>query len=132
MFTVYVYSLFVVCGLEGHNLFWELATLVDIMHLGHWIEMRSVMGASNALEELVKLMPSEAHKLDENDEVMDVKTSELKENDRVLVKPGEKIPVDGIILDGKTTIDESMLTGESVPVDKQTGDEVIGASINNE
>src|SRR5699024_6002390 len=103
-----------------------------IMLLGHWIEMRSVMGASNALEELVKLMPNEAHKLDDNDEVIDVKISELQENDRVLVKPGEKIPVDGIILDGKTTIDESMLTGESVPVDKQTGDEVIGASINNE
>lgn len=132
IFIAYVYSVFVVFGFEGHNLFWELATLVDIMLLGHWIEMRSVMGASNALEELVKLMPSEAHKLDDNDEVIDVKISELQENDRVLVKPGEKIPVDGIILDGKTTIDESMLTGESVPVDKQTGDEVIGASINNE
>lgn len=132
IFIAYVYSVFVVFGFEGHNLFWELATLVDIMLLGHWIEMRSVMGASNALEELVKLMPSEAHKLDDNDEVIDVKISELQENDRVLVKPGEKIPVDGIILDGKTTIDESMLTGESVPVDKQTGDEVIGASNNNE
>lgn len=132
IFIAYVYSVFVVFGFEGHNLFWELATLVDIMLLGHWIEMRSVMGASNALEELVKLMPNEAHKLDDNDEVIDVKISELQENDRVLVKPGEKIPVDGIILDGKTTIDESMLTGESVPVDKQTGDEVIGASINNE
>lgn len=132
IFIAYVYSVFVVFGFEGHNLFWELATLVDIMLLGHWIEMRSVMGASNALEELVKLMPSEAHKLDDNDELIDVKISELQENDRVLVKPGEKIPVDGIILDGKTTIDESMLTGESVPVDKQTGDEVIGASINNE
>lgn len=132
IFIAYVYSVFVVFGFEGHNLFWELATLVDIMLLGHWIEMRSVMGASNALEELVKLMPSEAHKLDDNDEVIDVKISELQENDRVLVKPGEKIPVDGIILDGKTTIDESMLTGESVPVDKQAGDEVIGASINNE
>src|SRR5699024_5717363 len=132
IFIAYVYSVFVVFGFEGHNLFLELATLVDIMLLGHWIEMRSVMGASNALEELVKLMPSEAHKLDDNDELIDVKISELQENDRVLVKPGEKIPVDGIILDGKTTIDESMLTGESVPVDKQTGDEVIGASINNE
>src|SRR5699024_467429 len=132
IFIAYVYSVFVVFGFEGHNLFWELATLVDIMLLGHWIEMRSVMGASNALEELVKLMTNEAHNLDDNDEVIDVKISELQENDRVLVKPGEKIPVDGIILDGKTTIDESMLTGESVPVDKQTGDEVIGASINNE
>lgn len=128
----YVYSVFVVFGFDGDNLFWELATLVDIMLLGHWIEMRSVMGASNALEELVKLMPNEAHKLDEDDNVIDVKVSELQESDRVLVKPGEKIPVDGIILDGKTTIDESMLTGESVPVDKTVDEEVIGGSINNE
>lgn len=128
----YGYSAFVVFGLEGHNLFWELATLVDIMLLGHWIEMRSVMGASNALEQLVKLMPSEAHKLDENDQVHDVSISELKNEDKVLVKPGEKIPVDGKILEGNSTIDESMLTGESIPVEKNKGDEVIGGSINNE
>ncbi|MEI3605706.1 heavy metal translocating P-type ATPase [Pseudogracilibacillus sp. SE30717A] len=128
----YVYSTLVVFGWEGHNLFWELATLVDIMLLGHWVEMRSVMGASNALEKLVKLMPNEAHKLDENDEVHEVPISELKNKDRVLVKPGEKIPVDGTILDGKSTVDESMLTGESVPVEKEKNDEVIGGSVNNE
>src|SRR5690625_867868 len=128
----YGYSAFVVFGWEGHNLFWELATLVDIMLLGHWIEMRSVMGASNALEQLVKLMPNEAHKLDENDQVHDVPLSELKHEDLVLVKPGEKIPVDGTIVDGKSAIDESMLTGESVPVEKYKGDEVIGGSVNNE
>lgn len=128
----YVYSSFVVFGWEGHNLFWELATLVDIMLLGHWIEMRSVMGASNALEKLVKLMPNEAHKLDENDEVHEVPISELANGDRVLVKPGEKIPVDGTILEGQSTVDESMLTGESVPVEKGKNDEVIGGSVNGE
>src|SRR5690625_7524435 len=96
------------------------------MLLGHWSEMRSVMGASNALEQLVKLMPSEAHKLDENDQVHDVSISELKNEDKVLVKPGEKIPVDGKILEGNSTIDESMLTGESIPVEKNKGDEEIG------
>ncbi|WP_217587094.1 copper-translocating P-type ATPase [Lentibacillus saliphilus] len=128
----YVYSALVVFGWDGQNLFWELATLVDIMLLGHWIEMKSVMGASNALEKLVKLMPSQAHKLDSNDEVHEVPISELSSQDRVLVKPGEKIPVDGTILDGKSTVDESMLTGESVPVEKEQQDEVIGGSVNNE
>src|SRR5699024_3791409 len=78
----YVYSSMVVFGWDGQDLFWELATLVDIMLLGHWIEMRSVMGASNALEKLVELMPNEAHRLDENDLVEDVPTSELRSNDR--------------------------------------------------
>ncbi|GAE94814.1 lead, cadmium, zinc and mercury transporting ATPase [Gracilibacillus boraciitolerans JCM 21714] len=130
--VAYGYSSLTVFGWEGSDFFWELATLIDIMLLGHWLEMRSVMGASNALEELVKLMPSEAHKLDENDEVQEVSVSDLKNNDRILVKPGEKIPVDGMILDGKSAIDESMLTGESVPVEKNKGDEVIGGSVNKE
>jgi Cu2+-exporting ATPase len=128
----YGYSALVVFGWEGNDLFWELATLVDIMLLGHWIEMRSVMGASNALEQLVKLMPNEAHRLDDHDQVKDVPLSELQHHDRVLVKPGEKIPVDGTIVDGKSDIDESMLTGESIPVEKYQGDEVIGGSVNNE
>ncbi|HLR41964.1 MAG TPA: heavy metal translocating P-type ATPase [Pseudogracilibacillus sp.] len=132
IFIAYVYSVFVVFGFDGHNLFWELATLVDIMLLGHWIEMRSVMGASNALEKLVELMPNEANKIDEDGNVTEVPVTELKNNDQVLVKPGEKIPVDGTIIDGSSTVDESMLTGESVPVDKQKDDEVIGGSINNE
>src|SRR5699024_11166672 len=132
IFIAYVYSVFVVFGFDGHNLFWELATLVDIMLLGHWIEMRSVMGASNALEKLVELMPNEANKIDEDGNVTEVPVTELKNNDQVLVKPGEKIPVDGTIIDGSSTVDESMLTGESVPVNKQKDDEVIGGSINNE
>nr|WP_240407239.1 heavy metal translocating P-type ATPase [Gracilibacillus halophilus] len=132
IFVAYGYSSVTVFGVEGKGFFWELATLIDIMLLGHWIEMRSVMGASNALEELVKLMPREAHKLDEQDEVVDVAIADLQHHDQVIVKPGEKIPVDGTILDGESTIDESMLTGESVPVKKKKGEEVIGGSINNE
>ncbi|WP_345240427.1 heavy metal translocating P-type ATPase [Pontibacillus salipaludis] len=130
--VAYLYSSLVVFGLEGRNFFWELATLVDIMLLGHWIEMKSVMGASNALEELVKLMPNEAHKVDEEGNVEDVEVSALQTGDHVLVKPGEKIPVDGEIIDGKTTIDESMLTGESVPVEKGEGEEAIGGAVNQE
>ncbi|TMN23343.1 cadmium-translocating P-type ATPase [Lentibacillus cibarius] len=130
--VAYVYSSMTVFGWEGKDFFWELATLIDIMLLGHWIEMKSVMGASNALEELVKLMPNEAHKLDENGEVTDVPTSELQQGDHVLIKPGEKIPVDGTIYEGKSAIDESMLTGESVPIEKEKDDEVIGGSVNKE
>src|SRR5699024_12588335 len=94
--------------------------------------MRSVMGASIALEKLVKIMPNEAHRLDENDQVEDVTTSELRSSDRVLVKPGEKVPVDGVILEGSSTVDQSMLNGESVPVDIGKDEEIIGGSINNE
>ncbi|KGX87023.1 heavy metal translocating P-type ATPase [Pontibacillus litoralis] len=130
--VAYGYSSAVVFGLSGGNFFWELATLIDIMLLGHWIEMRSVMGASNALEELVKLMPSEAHKVEDNGSITDVPLSHLQAGDLVLVKPGEKIPVDGDIQEGKTTIDESMLTGESVPVEKHEGEEAIGGSVNQE
>lgn len=130
--VAYVYSSFAVFGLEGNNFFWELATLIDIMLLGHWIEMRSVMGASRALEELVKLMPSEAHLIEEDGNVRDVSLDMVTHGDRLLVKPGEKLPVDGVIVEGKSAIDESMLTGESVPVDKVKGNEVIGGSINGE
>ena len=122
----YGYSTMVVFGWDGNQLFWELATLVVIMLLGHWIEMRSIMGASNALEELIQLMPNEAHKLDENNNAHDVPLAEIQNNDRLLVKPGEKVPVDGLIIEGKSTIDESLLTGESHPVEKEEGDQVIG------
>ncbi|QUW23362.1 cadmium-translocating P-type ATPase [Sporosarcina sp. Marseille-Q4063] len=130
--VAYVYSTAAVFGFAENDFFWELATLVDIMLLGHWIEMRSVMGASKALEELAKLMPSEAHLIDENGNITEVDVTELKQGDHVLVKPGEKVPVDGQILEGKSTIDESMLTGESVPVEKEAGLEAIGGSINGE
>jgi Cu2+-exporting ATPase len=111
--------------------FWELATLIDIMLLGHWLEMRSVMGASRALEELVKIMPSEAHMV-HNGHMMDVKVEELKPGDKVLVKPGEKVPVDGTVVDGETSVNQAMLTGESQPVIKKPDDKVIGGSINGE
>lgn len=128
----YGYSTMVVFGWNGNQLYWELATLVVIMLLGHWIEMRSIMGASNALEQLIQLMPNEAHRIDRNNEVQDVPLSEIKNKDWVLVKPGEKIPVDGQIVEGNSTIDESMLTGESLPIDKVEGDQVIGGSVNKE
>ena len=91
--VAYFYSAAVVFGLQGKFFFWELATLIDIMLLGHWIEMRSVLGASNALEKLAQLMPDEAH-LIKGKEVVDVKLSDISRGDHVLVKPGEKIPSD--------------------------------------
>ncbi|MGK2942583.1 MAG: copper-translocating P-type ATPase [Immundisolibacter sp.] len=130
--TAYLYSSAVVFGLTGKMFFWELATLVDIMLLGHWIEMKSVMGASKALEELAKLMPSDAHKLMPNGSVKDVPLGELAVDDKVLIKPGEKIPADGAIVEGESSINEAMLTGESTPVSKQSGGKVIGGSINGE
>ncbi|AGK60299.1 copper-(or silver)-translocating P-type ATPase [Archaeoglobus sulfaticallidus PM70-1] len=129
--VAYFYSSAVVFGLEGKFFFWELATLIDIMLLGHYIEMRSVLGASRALEELVKIMPSQAH-LIKNGDVVDVSVKMLKVGDKVLVKPGEKIPVDGVVLEGVTAVNEAMLTGESKPVTKKAGDKVIGGSINGE
>ena len=129
--VAYFYSSAVVFGLMGEVFFWELVTLIDIMLLGHWLEMRSVMGASRALEELVKIMPSVAH-LRKNGETVDVPVDQLKIGDRVLVKPGEKVPVDGAVIEGTSNVNESMLTGESKPVTKNPGNEVIGGSINGE
>lgn len=129
--VAYFYSSAVVFGLEGKYFFWELATLIVIMLLGHWIEMRSVMGASRALKELAKLMPDTAH-LIKDDEVVDVDIKEIKKGDKILIRPGEKIPADGEIIEGSSYIDESMLTGESEPVERNTGDEVIGGSINGD
>lgn len=130
--TAYVYSSAVVFGLGGKIFFWELVTLIDIMLVGHWIEMKSVMGASRALEELAKLMPSDAHKITEDGGILDISLNELQMGDKVLVKPGEKMPVDGLVLEGQTSVNESMLTGESKPVTKKAGDNVIGGSINGE
>ncbi len=127
--VAYLFSVAVVFGLPGMDFFWELATLVVIMLLGHWMEMKSVMGASKSLQLLVKLIPDEAHKA-EGDLVKDVRTDQLEAGDIILVKPGEKIPVDGKVTEGDSYLDESMLTGESRPVRKQAGDKVIGGSVN--
>ena len=127
--VAYSYSVAIVFGLKGMDFFWELATLILIMLLGHWIEMRSVMGASNELELLVQLMPADAHMVMQ-DMVHDVKTDTLKENDIILIKPGEKVAADGVVLEGESYLNESMLTGESKPVLKVKGDKVIAGSIN--
>ena len=129
--VAYLYSTATVFGLEGNDFFWELATLIDIMLLGHWIEMRAVANASNALEELAKLMPNTAH-LFKDGEVVEVDVSELKSGDKILIKPGEKIPADGNIVKGTSHVNESMLTGESKPAEKGEGDKLIGGSINGD
>jgi Cu2+-exporting ATPase len=130
--VAWAYSTLIVFGLPGEGFFWELATLIDVMLLGHWVEMRSVMGASRALEELVRLMPAEAHRLRPDGSTEDVPVTALVKGDRVVVKPGEKVPTDGAIRQGQTSINEAMLTGESRPVEKREGDRVIAASINGE
>jgi Cu2+-exporting ATPase len=126
------YSALVALGLHGEVFFWELATLIDIMLLGHWIEMKSVLGASAALESLVRLMPAEAHLVGAGGATRDVPVAELKHGDRVLIKPGEKVPTDGTIVEGETSVNEAMLTGESKPVEKGKGATVIGGAINGE
>src|SRR6266705_555251 len=125
--TAYLYSTLVVFGLPGEGFFWELATLVDIMLLGHWIEMRSVRAASGALEALVRLLPATAHRRLGDGRTEDVPVSALARGDKVVVKPGEKIPTDGRIVEGRTTVNQALLTGESRPVEKGEGDDVIGA-----
>jgi Cu2+-exporting ATPase len=123
------YSSATTFGLEGKKFFWELATLIDIMLLGHWIEMKSVISASGSLKKLVEMMPAEAHLLSDGG-TRDVGVDELKKDDVVLVRPGEKIPVDGIIIEGESTVNEAMVTGESKPVTKRKDEKVIGGTIN--
>ncbi|KAA9340127.1 copper-translocating P-type ATPase [Adhaeribacter soli] len=127
--VAYVYSTAIVFGLKGMDFFWELATLIVIMLLGHWIEMKSVMGASKALELLVSMMPSEAHVI-RNGQMVNIPIAELQKDDLIQVKPGEKVPADGLVESGESYLNESMLTGESKPAQKVQGDKVIGGSIN--
>jgi P-type Cu2+ transporter len=127
--VAYIYSVATVFGLKGMDFFWELTTLILVMLVGHWIEMRSIAGASRELELLVQLMPADAHMV-EGDSIKEVKTEDLKEHDIILIKPGEKVAADGLIVDGETYLNESMLTGESKPVLKQKNDKVIAGSLN--
>lgn len=127
--VAYFFSAAVILGLPGKDFFWELATLIDIMLLGHWLEMKSVLGASKALQLLVSMMPSGAHRIRDG-KTEDIKLQELKKDDLILIKPGEKIPADGTILEGASYLNESMLTGESKPVKKVKNDQVIGGSVN--
>ena len=118
--------------IEAEALWWELATLVTIMLLGHWIEMRSIVQAQRALQELAKLLPDTAIRITEQDGEEEVAVSELKKGDVVLVRPGESVPVDGVLKKGKSDINEAMITGESKPVKKTEGDDVIAGTINGE
>lgn len=129
--VAFIYSTSVIFGLKGMDFFWELATLIDIMLLGHYFEMRSQLAASRALETLVELLPSNVH-LERNDIITDIPLAELRNKDIILVKPGEKIPADGTIISGHSSVNESMLTGESLPVKKQKDDRLIGGSINGD
>ncbi len=128
--VAFVYSLFaVITGMEG-GFFWEMATLIDVMLLGHWIEMRSIRKASGALDELAKLLPDTAERVQEDGSTEEVPISELERDDVVLVRPGSNVPADGEVVEGKSAVNQSMITGESRPVDKGPGDEVVGGTIN--
>jgi len=127
----YIFSVAATFLFEGESLYWEISTLVLAFLFGHWVEMRAVSGATGALAELAKLIPPTAHRL-KGKEVVDVGTEELNKGDKILVRPGEKVPIDGRIIDGQSSVTEAMITGESRPVSKKKGDEVIGGTINQE
>ena len=129
--VAYVYSVAVVFGLPGMDFFWELATLIVIMLLGHWLEMRSQMAASKALQSLVELLPNDVT-VEHNGSPVKIKLEQLKNGDTVIIRPGEKVAADGLIVEGSSYLNESMLTGESVPVRKESGGKVIAGSINGD
>lgn len=127
--VAFVFSLSVTAGFPGMALWEELATLVVIMLLGHWIEMRSITQAQGALKELARLLPDRATRVD-GDRLEDVAIATLRDGDLVLVRPGGRVPADGAVQDGSSQVDESMLTGESKPVDKKSGSQVIAGTVN--
>src|SRR2546427_1229379 len=126
--VAFTYSIAVSLGLAGMPFYWELATLVDVMLLGHWMEMLSVQGASRALEHLALLVPPIAHRVTDRG-TEDVSISELREGDVVLVRPGEQVAVDGVVEDGTSSVTEAFLTGESRPVMKERGNEVVAGGV---
>ena len=123
------FSLAVTFGVPGMDLWWELSTLITIMILGHWIEMRSIAQAQGALNELAKLVPDTAIRL-VGEKQVEVPVSELREGDMILVRPGSSIPADGVVFDGSGAVNEAMITGESRPVEKKTEDKVIAGTVN--
>ncbi len=128
--VAFVFSLAVTLGAHGKPLWWELSSLVTIMLLGHWIEMRSVSRAQGALQELAKLLPNTASRVT-GDHTEEISLSELRVGDVVVVRPGASVPADGVVRDGASAVDESMITGESRLVDKRAGDEVIAGTVND-
>ncbi|HSJ71956.1 MAG TPA: heavy metal translocating P-type ATPase [Acidimicrobiia bacterium] len=130
--VAYGYSIAVTLGFPGDPFYWELATLIDIMLLGHWMEMRSVRSASSALDELSTLVPDTAHLLRPDGSTSEVEVASLEVGDRVVVRPGEQVPIDSVVIEGRTFVNEAFLTGESKPVGKEPGSEMVGGSINGE
>ena len=130
--VAYGYSVAVSLGVEGDDFYWELATLLDVMLVGHWIEMRSIQSASRALEHLADMVPTIAHRLADDGSVEDVPVASVNDGDSILIRPGEQVPVDGDVVEGASSMNEAFLTGESRPVTKQLGDEVVAGSINGE
>ncbi len=130
--VAFVYSVAAVVFGIGEPFFWELVTLIVIFLLGHWIEMRSIRRASGALDELAELLPDTAERITEDGDMEDVRVDQLEEGDLVLVRPGANIPADGIVEEGGSNVNQSMLTGESRPVQKEPGDEVIGGTTNRD
>jgi Cu2+-exporting ATPase len=130
--VAFFYSIAVMLGLKGHTLWWELATLISIMLLGHWIEMRSISQAQGALQELAKLLPDTAILLTDDESTQEVLVEQLQEGDLILIRPGASIPADGMVQSGKSSVNEAMITGESKPVEKKQGERVLAGTVNGE
>ena len=126
----YLYSVATTFFIVAPDFYWEISTLVLVLLLGHWLEMRAVVGTSGALNELAKLIPPRANLVKDDDGVLEIETSQLAMGNIILIRPGEKVPIDGKVTDGSSSVNESLITGESKPVTKNQGDEVIGGSLN--